>query len=1641
MRRKIYRCALSWLFAVGAMPPVPLAVGGESAPADDPALVAHWAFDDGQGAVAKDVSGHGHDGAIGGAVVWSAQGRINGALTFNGKDTQVVVPNKPDLELTGDFTLAFWLHPTSLKKGERQGLLWKNFNNEFEVVLDGTGADTGKISYYQGDGKWEYMVGGPDTRPVMIPANVWTHIAITRSIKDKLLKFYLNGKKASAISFDKQPTTGNNDLIIGQGPGNAGCFSGLIDDARLYNKALVPEVIRTLHVDPPPPAGRPQIYLAEGEWRSQAVAGFADQPGDKWNKTSDLKVAIPKDKNAGWLERAVEIPAEWKDRRVMLHVDYLTPAARTFVNGAEAGELLAYGDEVDITTSVHFGGNNSLQFLFPRGGQGVKKMDVFSKTVFSCGKSVGDTEGGIDCKAASGFLDAGIRKSAMEGFYLESRPSDLSVDDVWYRTYTRGGARVSPRVEIRASKHYAGLKAKVILTDSATGRTASETELALPTLMPGINVQDFHVNAANLNLWELRGPNLYWGQVILYDSADKELDRSRPVRFGIREFWTQGKEFYLNNHPVHFVLDGPCRKFRTYAEMFQAGVTLTETDIATTVSFLFANPTALLNECDINGIACKADGVICSDAVSRIPVPDLRDPEALRSFTVWAQHHQKRLRNHPSLFFYLLTAYAESAVYSPITVGRTSSMNWNSPQISTAYLIQKELDPTRVYSVHSGPSFGEVATGNMYFNHLSWQSVEDWWSDWSKKGDLPISAVEFCGTAMNVDYLKGVGYTTEYDAIHSGDRAYADETDDYVRYNGDTWLKSCDLWDYSPYRYNVNVAAQSAEGHGRTYRAWRFRGIPCYAYVFNPEFGGGCGPGGSGHHPLLWQSHLNVLKPIQIWIGGPPERWTAKDRNYLAGDRIVKSVMMIRDMEGAEKWEIKWTVRLASQDKPIDEGRFEKSAGPYAREIWPFQFTAPAVREPAALALAITITTNDGRTEIGHDSFTMTVYPPSSKPTTGGRIGWAIVDPEGETTAWLKTLGVEPPSLGEVGEAVSTLIIGRRAMQPLRQLPFNLKDIENGMRVVIFEQHCADLAKIGFRMEDRCPRYVYVRQTDHPLSRGLTSDLLRDWRGDATLFSQGTERDYHKNSHFYHWSNRGSVASAIIETPHFGPFWSVLDTEFDLGYSPLLSWRHGKGEVIFCTLDLTGRVGNEPGATTAAENLVRYLDSPLAEEPQSKTAIALGETALQRLKSLLFAAEAWPNRLDPTRHIVVAAGTQAETLAAHRKEVAAFVKQGGDTLILAANAAFLADPLFDGKLSAKEVQTSRAARQVEAHPLLRGVGPQQLHWREVMRMTAIESTDPHYTSLLGGLMGVLTNGKGRFVFLQTDPEAIKDFTAMEAIGLALDKEAKRKETNVTAMARQHDRMRSSWQLNRLHSLVLANLDVRSSEELTGRIFKFKTEMPYAPVDRWVYLGPFPTPDLKKASPLEQDLSSWLNARDLNATDRNGRGETIGWYRPNDATYGQGVGGVIDFTKKYARQVGDVVVAVTQIWSTAEREATIQFGADWWLKIDVNGREVFRAEDKKGNFGHGFRHKLKVPLKAGWNDVACTVGSGSGGFALWFKISDPGDVRVEQSIVTPLSEPADLPTMGMTAEAVVEPSCNLYTQPIIENDDPYLFNAW
>ncbi|MDO8650309.1 MAG: LamG domain-containing protein, partial [Candidatus Berkelbacteria bacterium] len=74
------------------------------------------------------------------------------------------------------------------------------------------------------------------------PSNEWLHLVATQESTDgganTLVKLYVNGALVRSQTLTGRPTTTSRVVYIGVGDGTTQWIKGLIDEVRIYNRAL-----------------------------------------------------------------------------------------------------------------------------------------------------------------------------------------------------------------------------------------------------------------------------------------------------------------------------------------------------------------------------------------------------------------------------------------------------------------------------------------------------------------------------------------------------------------------------------------------------------------------------------------------------------------------------------------------------------------------------------------------------------------------------------------------------------------------------------------------------------------------------------------------------------------------------------------------------------------------------------------------------------------------------------------------------------------------------------------------------------------------------------------------------------------------------------------------------------------------------------------------------------------------------------------------------------------------------------------------------------------------------------------------------------------------------------------------------------
>ncbi|KYK27216.1 hypothetical protein AYK26_04095 [Euryarchaeota archaeon SM23-78] len=193
--------------------------------------IALYHFDEGSGTMASDSSGNGNDGTINGAT-WTSNSILGNALEFDGANDYVDCGNN-DLLNVDYVTVSMWFKANSFQ--DNAGLIAKGDNNNRQYW----------IWTYQNSLSTEIDEGGFTNYLYSLQAGTWYHLAITYDGSNIIT--YINGTEVNNIAQNTGVILTDDDpLLIGNIPGFQ-YFNGIIDEVRIYNRALTPEEILELY--------------------------------------------------------------------------------------------------------------------------------------------------------------------------------------------------------------------------------------------------------------------------------------------------------------------------------------------------------------------------------------------------------------------------------------------------------------------------------------------------------------------------------------------------------------------------------------------------------------------------------------------------------------------------------------------------------------------------------------------------------------------------------------------------------------------------------------------------------------------------------------------------------------------------------------------------------------------------------------------------------------------------------------------------------------------------------------------------------------------------------------------------------------------------------------------------------------------------------------------------------------------------------------------------------------------------------------------------------------------------------------------------------------------------------------------------
>ena len=1329
------------------------------------------------------------------------------------------------------------------------------------------------------------------------------------------------------------------------------------------------------------PATAPEVAPKDNDWGTTSTrdwrGGAENAKGTTWAKTA------PRDINSLWYEQTVAIPADWAGQRIVLDFPRIEGDAIVFLNGTRVMELQRPGGEVDLTAQAQAGKDNVLRVFLTRDYTGISRG--FKQDSLRYLSRSGDNEMPMP------NWPTGITAPVT----MYSRPRPAAITDVFAISSWRQKT-LTLEVEVQADTPQEGLTLAGTVLDK-DGKPALTIQGAAFSAPAGRSVQRISAPWANPIPWELEAGYVYTAQVALL-KAGAAADQAPEIKFGFREIWEQGKDMYLNGHLMRWRMAMPMGFDKNnYALGFYHLLGYNALEFQ-------PNPTAWWRDWSETPIENQSmlDALDNMGMVALLPAPGITylrsavvdDAHVRADYTREMNLHLRRLRNHPSVMAWSIgmNMYCPRENQWPAFMGHRAPDNTQSRFIDAACAIAKSVDPTRFAYAHADGGTGDLATSNLYLNFAPLQEREEWPMAWAQSGEMPYSAVEF-GEPYTANFWKGKRMLlTEYTAMYFGDKAYADEGEaglqkslDYSLMNtsGHGAMGKVDLAQYPIYWDFQRLFVR------QTNRSWRTWGINAGWLYWNLDTQYGDPPAFTAAHrtnrfdqysyltePVTtkpawanpnFEIHQQANQALLVYLGGAP-RHTDKTHAYYAGEKIDKQIVVIWDGPGTKKFQVEWA--LSALGAPDASGKVDVEISSGETKFFPISMTAPAITGRSKLLLDLTV--REGDKETFADQFVVEIFPQPAAQKVAGT--FALYDPAGKS-AWVKTLGAKVTDWkpGDTLNGVDLLVIGREALKPGAKLPYTAADLQKGVRVLILEQQPAIWEGLGLKSIETMPRYVFARDRQSDVLAGLQAEDLINWRGTPDLWPEGKPARGSETQHAPKWTNTHAVASCALQIPAVVGFTPLLDCEFDENFSPLLKWQTGTSTVYFSSLDLTGRVGVDPAATLLARNLLKLAaaKAPATRQTEYINGAPVKGEVLEPLQI----------NLPPGPAVIMPHADQSLYIVGDTQMglMEGAVQQGAHVLVLPQTAAAL-----EG-LGYKTEQAPMSRFPLSDSPLLRGVGPSELRFREPTNLTFFAATGQPAgcTVLGGGAFLVRQQGKGLWLFTQLSP-------ALFANRYPDEKDADKRLNLELTQDRQAQ----------LLAQLLTNLGATPSAQQVQRLTTLTTGLSYDTLSQWQVLGPYRVD--------HDDGDVMLNTKFLGEDAAiTGNTSPVGEMRWQAVRADEN--GKVDLGAALGPSELAVGYVTRMVHSDRARDAVLALGVDYRLAVWVNGELVFRTVSGRTRAA-GF--SVKIPLKAGDNVISMKIGSGSKGFAFWASLSadtgeSPDQAKIKQtSLYTPSANTFD-----------------------------------
>ncbi|OGS34324.1 MAG: hypothetical protein A2474_07610, partial [Elusimicrobia bacterium RIFOXYC2_FULL_34_12] len=192
-------------------------------------LIGEWHFDEVSGTTASDTSDNNNNGTLVNGPIW-VSGQVNNALQLDGTNDYVSVSNSSSLNMTSEMTIMFWQNRSAYTSVHQYPIHRVVPGSSGWTIIEWNTLPDTKFQFYNESGQYD-----GNTVTLYPTLGEWNHICYT--ISNGTVKGYLNGAlMGTSTNITGNISNSNIALIIGTL--GSGCFKGMLDEMKLYGRAL-----------------------------------------------------------------------------------------------------------------------------------------------------------------------------------------------------------------------------------------------------------------------------------------------------------------------------------------------------------------------------------------------------------------------------------------------------------------------------------------------------------------------------------------------------------------------------------------------------------------------------------------------------------------------------------------------------------------------------------------------------------------------------------------------------------------------------------------------------------------------------------------------------------------------------------------------------------------------------------------------------------------------------------------------------------------------------------------------------------------------------------------------------------------------------------------------------------------------------------------------------------------------------------------------------------------------------------------------------------------------------------------------------------------------------------------------------------